>query len=397
MYEQDISVADSDHTWEQTDVILKECGDHWTLTQAHEKNFWYGGKRRKKKYADGKVLDLKLGRSSEASNEQKEKNAFRIQSRRNAMIRDLMNCNEGVLQKFETLTGHGNYKDLGKANNDRKKYFDRLERFVRSGNLFGKKVKGFVSIEKFKLKVLGVVEFQDGHRRKDGGSTGNVHFHHFTNAPYIPRVWVVAGKLRNQETGELSEFYLGKGDGRFFWMKAAGRISPWFNDEADAKKFIRRCRAALPAAFNIHPKELCVDALLWEKGHTKIKKLKDLRKQGKLSNAGEYLCQYVGKGVDERLRGRHGWYKRGRLEKPTVYRNPDTIRRAILELDLWKYLVKEIHFVAEFIGAMSKWYFNFWVEEYPWIRILYERKEQGLKMSPADWIACGVCQSPLLC
>jgi hypothetical protein len=392
---------DSGGGWCQTDCILKECGDHWTLTQAHEKNFYYGGKRRRKKYQDGKVVDLTLGRASEASEEQKRKNAIRIQKRRDNSIRDRGDCNEAECDKFETLTGHGHYQDIKQAHYDRRQYFDRLERFVRTSRLFRKPVTHFTPVSDFALKAFGVLEFQDGKRNKDGKGTGNIHFHHFHNTPRLPQVHVIHAKVRDSKTQEFCEVYLShkKGFG-FYWSKAADRQTPWFNTEREARDYLQRHKQDLPGLyFNVESRKIIVNALLWGKGRTHIKQLQDLRKQGKLSSAGEYLCQYTSKGgIDDRLRNHRGWYKRGDLERPTFYRDPDIIRQAIQVLDLWNCLVKEIHFVAEYMGAMTKYYFNLWVEEFPWIKRMYELKEQGLRMTRADWIACGVVEDyqPLL-
>lgn len=384
---------EKDSDWCATNVILKICGDHVTLTEAHERNFYYGGTRRKKEYADGKIVDIDLGRSSEATEEQKAVNANRIQKRRDNKIRDLMNCNEHELCMFETLTGHGDYQNLTQANNDRRQYFDRLERFVRAGKLHRKPVKNFTPNPAFELKALGVPEFQDGHRNANGIGTGNVHFHHFHNTPYLPQVNVIHARIRDPKTLAFCEVYLShkKGFG-FYWSKAADRQTPWFNSEREAREFLRAHRGELPGLhFNVEPKKLCVNALLWSKGHTNVKKLQDLRKQGKLSSSGEYLCQYNSKGgVDDRLRNHRGWYKRGKLAQPEIYRDVVTVNQAIKELDLWKYFTHQYEFIATFMGAMTKYFFNFWVEVYPWIKRMYELKAQHKRMTWVDWLACGL-------
>jgi hypothetical protein len=80
-------VKDKDERpWSATNVILKVCEAHITLTEAHEGKIWYGGTRRKQKVKDGTVVDLQLGRASEADAEQQLINAQRVQKRRNTTI-----------------------------------------------------------------------------------------------------------------------------------------------------------------------------------------------------------------------------------------------------------------------------------------------------------------------
>lgn len=122
-----------------------------------------------------------------------------------------------------------------------------------------------------------------------------------------------------------------------------------------------------------------------------------MRKQGKCANAGEYLCQYVSQDkVDNRLKGRHGWYKYGKLNQPEIHRNPVEIDEIIKTVDLWSVFVSQIDFIADYIGAMTYYFFNFWVSVYPWIRLMYEKKAIKEKMSPADWISAGIYQPLLL-
>jgi hypothetical protein len=408
--EVDENVKENDSSgWCATNVVLTMCGNYARLTEAHENNFWYGGERRKQKVVDNKVIDLDLGRASEAEEEQQENNKKRVQKRRNRSVRDLMNCNEDELIIFETLTGHGDYTDLTRAHNDRKNYQRRLERFCQTGKLYGKPVKGYIPTPEFKYKNLGVVEFQDGKRNNDGKGTGNIHFHHFQNVPvdedgnkiYYPQVCVIHAKTRDPKTLELKEMYLNQRKGiGFYWSKAAGADTPWFNSEREARQFLLEHKKALPGLyFNAEPKRLCVNALLWQQGHTKIKKLKDLRKQGKCANAGEYLCKYMNeKSVDPRLRNRRGWYKTGKLAKPEVFRDPAEVEEALQVLLAWEALVNQIEMVVDYMGAITMYFFNFWVFVYPWIKTYYERRAQGLQMTQADWIATGVIEQeqPLL-
>lgn len=387
--------------WCATDVILKVCDAHITLTEAHEGKIWYGGTRRKQKIRDGKLIDLQLGRASEADAEQQAINAQRVQKRRNTMVRDLMNCNEGDLKVFDTLTGTGDYRNVNRAKNDLKNYLPRLERFIRTGKLYGRPVIDFTPIPAFELKVLGVLEFQDGKRREDGKGTGNVHFHHFQNTPYLPQVHVIHANLRDPKTLEWSEMYLNRRKHiGLYWSKVAGKDTIWCNTVQETMTFLKDHKRELPGLyFNAEPKKLCVNALLWGKGHTKIKKLQDLRKQGKLSNPGEYLCQYLGEdSIDERLRNHRGWYKYGELDRPEIYRDPGIVEDMIRILNLWDYFTHKLEFVAEYLGAMTKYYFNLWIQDFPWIKRFYELKALGQKMTKADWIACGVIEQfqPLL-
>jgi hypothetical protein len=391
MAENGVEMTNSE--WSHTDCILKICGDSVTLTQAHEKDFLYGGKRKRLKYDSGKVVRTLLGRASEADEAQKCVNAQRVLRRRNNRIRDLMNCNAWQLTNFETLTGVGDYRNLHEANADKKHYLDRLERFVRTGRVGGKSVRGFVPRADFHLRVLGVPEFQDGHRNANGIGTGNVHFHHFHNAPYLPQVFVIHAKQRDPVSQDFCEVYLNKpAKGRVYWTKVAGKDTVWFNAESESLRFLRLHQKSLSDMyFNPEPKKLCVNALLWREGHTKIKKLQDLRKQGKLSNPGEYLCQYVSSDVsDDRLKGRHGWYKRGSLQQPQKIRDPHQVNAYIAEVDLWKFFTHQYEFVATYVGAMTQYFFDFWMEVYPWIKRMYELKSQGKRMEKADWLACGV-------
>jgi hypothetical protein len=388
---EDYSITKEDVSgWKQSDCILKICGDNLTLTQAHEKNFFYGGTRKKLKYQDGKVSRAILGRAAEADDKQKCKNAARVQGRRNAAIRDRLNCNEYHLRTFETLTGAGNYRDLSAANADRRYYFDRLERFIRTGKLFGKSLQKFTPQPDFIFRCLGVPEFQDGHRNKDGIGTGNVHFHHFHNCPFLPQVYVLKAKKRDVESQEWCEVYLCEFRGQKYWSKVADRNTLFFESQKEAMDAIggKEGQKSTEWIFAPEPKRLCVAALLWERGHTKLKKIEDLRKQGKLSNAGEYLCQYIGKGaLDDRLRNRRGWYQRGKLQKPDYIREPGKVDEYIREMNLWEAFTHKYEFQAEYIGAMTKFHFNFWILEYPWMRKFYELREQGKRMTPADWQA----------
>jgi len=396
MYEE--NTQKEKNSWNKTNIILKICGNQWTLTEAHENYFYYGGKRKRIRLnKEGKLESVALGRKEGADFEQKKQNAVRVQRRRNNRIRDLINCNEDELNVFDTLTGTGDYRNLSDANKDRKEYFRRLERFCQTGKLYKKSIKHFAHDPDFKLKVVGVIEFQDGARLKKKGihrqGTGNVHFHHFQNTPFLPQVNVIHAKVSNCE--HYLSYKKGKG---FFWSKIADRSTLWFCSEKEVFRFLQKNKRNFPGLyFNAELKKLCVNALLWEKGHTKIKKLPDLRKQGKCANAGEYLCQYVSQDkVDNRLKGRHGWYKYGKLEQPEIHRNPVEIDEIIKTVDLWSVFVSQIDFIADYIGAMTYYFFNFWVSVYPWIRIMYEKKAIKEKMSPADWISAGIYEPLLL-
>jgi len=381
--------------WSVTNCILKLCGNHWQLTESHEKNMFYGGTRKKVKLKDGKVETIALGRSGEASPEEQAENAIRTQRRRNARIRDLLNCNENDLTVFETLNGTGDYRDLDEANADRKRYFRELERFCQTGKLYGKTVKNFTPDPEFKLTVLGVIEFQDGKRWKRKGidkpGTGNIHFHHFQNTPYLPQVKIIHARVHDAG-GSLTEHYLNYSEKTgFFWSKVADRSTLWFNTEKELVNFLRAHKQEFPGIFfNAEMKKLCVNALLWEQGHTKIKKLEDLRKQGTCANVGEYLCQYLSEEVDERLKGRHGWYKCGKLKQPEIIHDNVEIMQIEKQVDLWSVFTHQIDFIAPYLGAMTYYFFNWWVSVFPWIKVMYEKKAKHEKMKLIDWIAAGV-------
>lgn len=401
--EQEIVNEKESVPWRVTNVILKLCGNCWQLTEAHENYIYYGGSRKKVKIKNGKVETVDLGRKNNASPEEQKINALRVQQRRNTRIRDVVNCNEDELTVFDTLTGSGDYCDLTQANADRKEYFRRLERFCQTGKLWNTPVKSFSPQPEFSLKVLGVIEFQDGFRWRRKGiekpGTGNIHFHHFQNTPYLPQVNVIHAKVHDAD-GSLKEHYLNydKGIG-LFWSKVADRSTLWFNTEKELVTFLRARNCEFPGLFfNAEMKKLCVNALLWEHGHTHIKKLQDLRKHGKCANAGEYLCQYLTEEVDERLKGRHGWYKVGKLAHPDIYRDPIQVDRIIQEVNLWSVFTHQLDFIAEYLGAMTYYFFNWWVPVYPWIKVMYEKKARHERMKPIDWIAAGVNETfqPLL-
>jgi len=387
----------------RTDVKLKLCGSHITLSEYHENTVPYDYQRKKLKLTEeGKVELKELGRKSDASEEQQIVNARRVQQRRNTRIRDLMNCNEDDLAVFETLTT--TYQDIDKFNHARKEYHRKTERFVQTGKLYGKVVKNFTPDSEFTLKLFGVIEFQDGHRWRQKGidhpGSGNVHGHHFQNTPYLPRVHVIHANVRDIDV-KLSEHYLNYSESvGFYWSKIADRNTIWFNTQRECLLYLRDHKKDLPGFyFNAELKELCVNALLWEQGHTQIKKLKDLRKKGKLSNPGEYLCQYVAEDVsDSRLRNRRAWYKKGKLVQPAEYRDPAKVNAIIWQLDLWAYFIYQIDFIAEYLGAMTYYFFNLWIMVYPWIKTYYERKRNKEKMTQADWIVAGVIEEyqPLL-
>lgn len=402
-YDETIETVNEKRPEKRTDVKIKLCGSHITLSQYHEKTVPYDYARRKVKTdEEGKLALRDLGRKSEASKEQQAVNARRVQKRRNATIRDLMNCNEEELTVFETLTT--TYQDVDQFNQARKAYHRKTERFIQTGKLYGKEVKHFLPDPEFELKLFGVIEFQDGHRLKQKNiskpASGNVHGHHFQNTPFLPQVNVIHANVRDTEL-TLTEHYLNYSESiGFYWSKIADRNTLWSNTEKACWVFLRDHKKDLPGLyFNAELKKLCVNALLWEQGHTHIKKLQDLRSKGKLSNAGEYLCQYTTEDAcDPRLRNRRAWYKKGKLAQPEIYRDPQQVNAIIWQLDLWTYFIYQIDFIAEYLGAMTYYFFNLWIMVYPWIKTYYERKRSKEKMTQADWIVSGVIEEyqPLL-
>jgi hypothetical protein len=383
-----------------SNVLLKETGDIWTLKNFMEGVYHYGYSRKKKKKQP-------LGRASEADEESKIINRSRVNFRRKQTVIDLANCNEQKLPIFYSYVDH-DVKDIDVAYQHRVASLKRLERFIRTGKLFGKPVHKFTPQPDFELCAVGILDFQDGKRNPDGEGTQDVHFHQIQNTPYLPQVPVIVAKLHDPETLEFCEHYLHWHQGIYFWSKIACRSTLWFQTVAEAQAYLKSHRSELPGLFfDLHvkgdgrtPEEkgLCVAALLW--GHARgiqINKIKDLRKHGKLSNVGEYMVnKYMVANLDDpRLQGRKPVFVMGRakLEKPRFYRDPDEVENHLTAMHMWAYLVEEKELVGHYIGAFMLYVFNFWMSVYPWIKVYYERKRQKQKMTRADWLACNPQQT----
>lgn len=387
--DSDDFVNEKDNQGYATNVILKKCGAHVSLKEAHEKPFFYGYSRKKKKKSP-------LGRAAEASAsaETKKNNKRRQQFRRKEAVKDLVNCNEDTLKIWHTFVDVGT-KDISTGHKHRKDYSRRLERFVQTGKLYGAPVKNFTPLPDFALSAIGVIQFQDGKRKKTGKPTDFVHFHQVMNTPYLPQVPVIAAKVRDSKTALLKEQYLNQKDGLFYWSQVANRDTLFFQTTIEAGRFLQEHRAELPGwYFDRKIKKLCVAALLWERGFIDIEKIKNKMKKGKCSNVGDYMVSaYMVEDLeDKRLDGRKAYYAIGRkhLKKPEVYRDEKQIDNIIAFFDLWKVQIDQIELQAEYIGAMTIYLFNLLLFEYAWMRTYYERRNQGKQMSRADWIASGV-------
>jgi hypothetical protein len=108
---------------------------------------------------------------------------------------------------------------------------------------------------------------------------------------------------------------------------------------------------------------------------------------------------------DSRLDGRKAYFFRGDLYKPTYYRDPEHVGNTLLLYGLTreKYgnlvtdcLVDEYMFNATYVGMMSIYTFNMQILNYPWMKVFYERKREGQKMTRADWLASGIEMSEQL-
>ena len=100
------------------------------------------------------------GRSSAATDDDKEKNRVKVYNRAKRTVKRLINTNIGEYSKFVTLTFKDNITDIKIANYEFKKFKQRLERYL-----------------KHKLQYVAVIEFQ---------KRGAIHYHVVMfNAPYI--------------------------------------------------------------------------------------------------------------------------------------------------------------------------------------------------------------------
>lgn len=418
MYDKDTEefVNENLFSGSRSDVHLKICGNVVTFKEFHEGTYCYDYPRRKKKLSEkGTLEDVTLGRASVASEEQQVVNQKRVYYRRKLKLMDTANCNEMGCPTFHTFVDHNN-GDLSLFHEHREAYYKRQTKFIQTGNLYGKKVESFTPIPDFKLKAFGVVAFQDGKRNKHKTATGDCHGHQLQNTPYLPQVPVITAKVRDPNTFDQKQCYLNQQGDVYYWSKVADRHTLWFQTQAEAAKCLHSLRGKLPGFyFNPQVKKLCVAALLWERGFIDIRKVKDLHKKGKCSNVGEYMVsQYMADNVDPRLNGRKAHFKTGKLEKPEIIRDPLEVERMLLmlfakvkhvigedgtikavceEVTHWKeYIMKEVHLIAEYIGAMSIYTLNLLYDDYPWMKRYYELRREGERMTKADWIATGVIE-----
>jgi len=344
-----------------SNVLLKESGDIWKLSEFHEKNYHYGYERKKK----GKKL---LGRAVEASEEEKARHAARVNFRRKQKVIDLVNCNEQELDIWFTFTYSRNEQDLDLFHDERKEFNRRLGRFVRTGKLFDEPVRTFKRSPDFRLKAVGVIEFQDGERREDGEGRGAIHGHQLMNTPFLPQIRCIIADVFDSRDGTYKEAYLQK-DGSFSLFVNRGTL--WFSYLYEAEEFLKfsgKCTED-DSHVNFRVKSICVAAFLWECGHISIKKIEHLRKSKKMSNVGEYMISkyMVSDLQDERLSGRKAYFFTGKLAKPTFYRDPDDVENHLQALHMWVCQVGQIELLGDYIGAFTIYLFNFWVFTYPWI------------------------------
>lgn len=380
-----------------SDTLLRACGSHWELKEFHEKPYFYGYTREKKKIKDDKVVDVLFGRAAEADDEDKETNRRRVNYRRKKAVMDLINCNETALTVWHTFVDASGKMSLDRFHQERKNYTRRLETFVQTGKLYKKPVIGLTPKPAFRLNAVGVIDFQDGERRADKQGRGAIHAHQVMNTPFLPQVQVIVADVFDPQDSEYKQAYLQQGG---CWSLVANRKTRWFNTSREVETYLQ-AHPELQDAFHKTPrkKPLCVAAMLWEHGFIDIRLTKNMRKAGQCSNVGEYMVsKYMLENTeDRRLDGRKAYFFVGNMEHPTIIHDPQDIEQHLLEYGAWGCLVSEKHFQAYYMGLMTVYLFNFWVLAYPWIRRYYELKAQKQKMTRADWLACGVEQEhPLL-
>jgi hypothetical protein len=365
-----------------SNVLLKETGDIWTLKEFHENVYHYGYTRKKKK-------NRPLGRAAEADAEQQMINQARLNFRRKRGVIDLANCNEQELRIWFSYTYARNEQDLRQFHTDRKAFYQRLVRFVQTGNLYGKPVKSFTPCPDFQLKAVGVIDFQDGDRRDDGVGRGAIHGHQIMNTPFLSQVRVIVANVYDFQDGEYKEAYL-QIDGS--WSLSANRQTRWFDWQYEADEFIK-AHDTLEDMDQVHPrsKPLCVVALLWEQGNIDIKTIQNMRETGKLSDVGQYMVSryMIDNLYDERLQGRKAYFFTGDLTKPTIYRDVIDVNNHLEALHMWENLVDQKELIGHYIGAFTVYVFNFWVSVYPWIKAYYERKrhQHQQEITQIDWVA----------
>ena len=363
-----------------SNVLLIETGDIWTLHEFHEGVYHYDYHRKKKK-------NRVLGRASEADEEQQLINKRRVNFRRKRVVIALVNCNEQELNVWFTFTEARNEQNLTQFHADRIGFNKRLTRFVQTGNLYGKPVKSFTPLPDFRLKAVGVIEFQDGERREDNEGRGAIHGHQLMNTPFLPQVLVIVADVYDFRDGTYKAAYLQQ-DGS--WSLSANRETRWFDWQHEAETFLK-AHSTLADAHHVNPrsKPLCVAAFLWAQGFIDIKTVANMRKAGKLSNVGEYMVsKYMVKDTfDERLQGRKAYFFTGDLVEPRKYRDPDDVDNHLKAMHMWNYQVDQKELIGHYIGAFTVYLFNFWVSVYPWIRAYYERKKHKQEMTRADWLA----------
>jgi len=372
----------------RSNVLLKETGDIWELREFHENSYRYGWsvtdaereKRARKKQ--------RLGRASVADEEQQLLNQRRDNFRRKRNVIDLVNCNEQELNIWFTFTYARNEQDLTQFHADRKNFYQRLSRFVQTGNLCSKSVKLFIPCPDFQLKAVGVIDFQDGERREDKEGRGAIHGHQLMNTPFLPQVRVIVADVYDVQDGTFKAAYLQQNRS---WSLSANRETVWFDYQHEAETFLKE-HDTLEDVQHVNPRSqpLCVSALLWEQGFTDIKAVQNMRKAGKLSNVGEYMVsKYMVKDTfDERLQGRKAYFFTGDLERPTIYRDPDDVENHLKAMHMFEsYFLYKKEFIGYYIGAFTIYFFNFWALTYPWIKKYYEQREHKQGMSSADWFA----------
>jgi hypothetical protein len=375
-------VKENDFSGYASNLLLKETGEIYELHECHEKPFHYGYGRKKK----GKK---KLGRAVKANEAQERVHRKRVNNRRQKGVIDLCNCNEGGLPIWHTFTYAANEQDIEKAQRERQKYEKRLERFVQTGKLWRKPVTAerFTPKPDFKLKAVGVIDFQDGERREDKQGREVIHFHQVQNTTYLPQVQVITAQVSDGWNDSFKQAYLQQDH---TWSLTANRETLWFNTRRESWEYLKKHKATFRGMFkDLACQPLCVAALLWEHGYIKIKTIQNMRKTGKLSNVGEYMVsKYMVKNTDDtRLNGHKAYFKVGDVERPKFYRDQLQVSQILEELNIWETLVEEFTFCADYLGWMTFYKFNFWVLVYPWIKRYYERKNQKQEMTKADWLA----------
>jgi hypothetical protein len=316
---------------------LKECGEHWQLKEFRDKeyayNYTYSGTEQGR-YRGERKTPLPT-----------EESVRRREMRRKARVRDLINTNAWEWRAFHTYTDYGELK-YDTARHHQELYLKRLERFVQSGRLFSKPIQEFQANENFKLKALGMAETQEGKRKNGGNHTLFWHYHQVHNVKWIPPVWALRKK--------------GK-DGKWKYRQKGGRLSLvadkntiWREKEGEISSLANKGDVAV---------QISPYALLWGRGFIDIETIGS--KEGH-KDLGRYMVEnYLenkggGAYEDDKVGSKKLMFQRGKLDKPTIYRDEDEINQILYELQLWNHLESMYKIDSEYMGNIVISEFNLW-------------------------------------